>query len=136
VQYWPFEKGEIGMSRRMLAFALIAVFAAVLVGGCSDTKEETIEFTIRDFYSAYNAEDWDVCLGHIYDANNAGESTIESVLKIARAATGEVTVESVTNISIAGSTATADVSMAYASGSETREYPLVKKDGSWKISWQ
>ena len=124
------------MSRRMLAFALIAVFAALLVGGCSDTKEKTIEFTIRDFYSAYNAEDWNVCLGHIYDANNAGGSTIESMLTTARAATGEVTVKSVTNISITGSTATADVSITHASGSETKEYPLVKKDGSWKISWQ
>jgi hypothetical protein len=123
------------MSRRVLAFALIAVFAAVMVGGCSDTKEETIEYTIRDFYAAYNAEDWEVCLGHIDDTNSVGESTIESMLKMARAATGEVTVKSVTNISITGSTATADISITYASGSETKEYPLVKKDGSWKISW-
>ncbi len=86
------------MSRRMLALALIAVFAAVLVGGCSDTKEETIEYTIRDFYAAYNAEDWDVCLGHIDDTNNVGASVIQSMLKMARAATGEVTVDSVTNI--------------------------------------
>jgi hypothetical protein len=123
------------MSRRMLAFALIAVFAVVLLGGCSDTKEETIEYTITDYYSAYNAEDWNVCLGHIDDTNNVGASVIESVLKMARAATGEVTVKSVTNISITGSTATADVSITYASGSEAKEYPLVKRDGSWKISW-
>jgi hypothetical protein len=124
------------MSRRILTFALIAVFAVVLLGGCSDTKEETIEYTIKDFYSAYNAEDWDACLGHIDDTNNVGAAMIESVLKMARAATGEVTLKSVTNISITGSTATADVSITYASGSETKEYPLVKKDGSWKISWQ
>src|SRR5512136_2198685 len=123
------------MSRRMLAMALIVVFAALLVGGCSDTKEETIEYTIRDYYAAYNAEDWEGCLGHIDDTNNIGESTIESILTMARAATGKVTVKSVTNISITGSTATADVSITYASGSETKEYPLVKKDGSWKISW-
>ena len=123
------------MSRRILAFALIAVFAVVLLGGCSDTKEETIEYTIRDYYSAYNAEDWDLCLGHIDDTNNVGAATIESVLKMARAATGEVTVESVTNINVTGSTATAEVKITFGDESETKEYPLVKKDGSWKISW-
>jgi len=124
------------MNRRILAFALIAVFAVVLLGGCSDTKEETIEFTIRDYYAAYNAEDWEVCLGHIDDTNNVGERTIESMLRTTRAASGEVTVKSVTNIRIAGSTATTDVSTSCAKGSMTKEYPLVKKDGNWKISWQ
>jgi hypothetical protein len=124
------------MSRRMLAIALIAVFAAVLVGGCSDTKEETIEYTIKDFYAAYNAQDWEVCLGHIDDTNNVGESAIESMLHMARAATGEVAVDSVTKINITGSTATADVKITSGGQSETKEYPLVKKDGSWKISWQ
>ena len=124
------------MSRRMLAIALIVVFAALLVGGCSDTKEETIEYTIRDYYSAYNAEDWDMCLGHIDDTNNVGESAIQSVLQMARAATGEVTVDSVENITVNGMSATADVKITYGGQSETKEYPLVKKDGSWKISWQ
>ena len=124
------------MSRRMLAIALIVVFAALLVGGCSDTKEETIEYTIRDYYSAYNAEDWDMCLGHIDDTNNVGESAIQSVLQMARAATGEVTVDSVENITVSGTSATADVKITYGGQSETKEYPLVKKDGGWKIAWQ
>ena len=124
------------MSRRMFVLALIAVFAAVLAGACSESEEAIIEGNIRDFYSAYNAEDWDGCLGHIDDTNNVGESTIESVLRMARAATGEVTVDSVTKINITGSTATADVKIASGDQSETKEYPLVKKDGSWKISWQ
>ena len=120
----------------MLPLALIVVFAAILVGGCSETQEETIENTIRDYYSAYNAEAWEACLGHIDGTNAAGATTIESTLKTARATTGEVTVESVTNINITGSTATADVKITYGGQSETREYALVKKDGSWKISWQ
>jgi hypothetical protein len=124
------------MIRRMLALALIAAFAAVLVGGCSETQGETIENTIRDYYSAYNAEDWDICLGHIDDTNAAGATMIESTLKTARATTGEVTVESVTNINITGSTATANVKITYGDQSETKEYSLVKKDGSWKISWR
>jgi hypothetical protein len=136
VQYSSFEKGEMRMNKRMLVFALIAVFAAVLAGGCSDTEKESIEYFIRDYYSAYNAEDWEQCLGHIDDTNNVGAATIESVLKMARAATGEVTVESVANVNVTGATATADVKISYGGQSETREYPLVKKDGSWKISWQ
>ena len=124
------------MSRRMLAFALIAVFAAVLVGGCSETQAETIENTMKDYYSAYNAEAWEACLGHIDDTNAAGATMIESTLKTARATTGEVTAESVTNINITGSTATADVRITYGGQSESKEYPLVKKDGSWKIAWR
>lgn len=108
------------MSRCMFALALIVVFSAVLVGGCTDTPEESIEYFIEDFYAAYNAEDYEQCLGHIDDTNNVGESTIESMLTMARAVTGEVTVESVTNISIAGSTATADVTITHAGGSETK----------------
>jgi hypothetical protein len=124
------------MSRRMLAFALIAVLAAVLVTGCSDTAEETIKYTIEDYYSAYNARDWEVCLGHINDTNDVGASVIQSVLQIARAATGEVTVDSVENVAISGLSATADVKITYGGQSETKEYALVKKEGSWKISWQ
>ena len=121
------------MSRRILAFALIAVFAAVLVGGCSDTKEETIEYTIRDYYAAYNAQDWDVCLAHIDDTNNVGAAIIE-LLKASRAATGEVTVNSIDSINITGSTATADVTATLRGKTETIEHHLVKKDGSWRIS--
>ena len=120
----------------MLAFALIAVFAALLIGGCSDSAAATIEYTIKDYYAAYNAEAWEACLGHIDDTNAAGSTMIESTLKTARATTGEVTVESVTNINITGSTATADVKITYGGQSETKKYSLVKKDGSWKIPWR
>ena len=125
------------MSKRILAFALIAVFALVLVGGCSETEEETIENTIRDYYSAYNAGDWDACLGHIDDTNNAGASVIQSALEESRAATGEVTVNNIENVSISGLSATADVTFSWAgnTGGETQKWTLVKKDGAWKISY-
>jgi hypothetical protein len=125
------------MIRRILAFALIAVFAVVLVEGCSDTQEETIEFTTRDYYSAYNAEAWDVCLGHIDDTNNVGASVIQSALEQSRAATGKVTVDRIENIDISGLSATADVTLSWAAnaGGETQKWTFVKKDGDWKISY-
>ena len=123
------------MSRRIFALVFIALFAAVLVGGCSDTDEETINSVIKDFYAAYNAEDWEVCLGHIDDINHMGESAIESVLQTARAATGKVTVDSVEDIEISGSSASAYVRITYGDQSETKLYPLLKKGGSWKIAW-
>jgi len=125
------------MIRRMLAFALIAVFAVVLVEGCSDTQEETIEFTIRDYYSAYNAEDWDICLGHIDDTNNVGASVIQSALQQSKAATGKVTVDRVENIDISGLSATADVTLSWAgnAGGDTQKWTLVKKNGDWRISY-
>ncbi len=124
------------MSRHMLVLALIAVFATVMVAGCSDTAEEAIGYFMKDYYSAYNAQDWEQCLGHIDDTNNVGTSVIQSALQMARAATGEVTVDSVENITINGLSATADVKVTYGDQSETKEYLLVNKDGSWKISWE
>jgi transketolase len=124
------------MRRRVVFLALLAVFAMLLAGGCSETDEEAVANTIRDYYSAYNARDWEMCLGHIDDTDSVGASVIQSVLEAARAVTGEVTVESVTNIKISGSTATADVKMAHGDQSETEEYPMVKKDGHWKIAWR
>ncbi len=121
------------MSRRMLALALIAVLAAVMVGGCSDTEEETIGYTIRDFYSAYNAEDWEACLGHVDDEYDAGAAIIE-LLKASKAVLGEVIVNSIDKVSITGSTATADVTATFRGKTETIEHNLVKKDGSWRIS--
>ena len=125
------------MIRRFLAFALIAVFAVVLAGGCSDTQEETIEFTIRDYYSAYNAQAWDVCLGHIDDTSNVGASVIQSALEQSRAATGKVTVDRVENINISGLSATADVTLSWAgnAGGDTQKWTLVKKNGDWRISY-
>ena len=125
------------MIRRMLAFALIAVFAVVLVEGCSDTQEETIEFTIRDYYSAYNAQAWDVCLGHIDDTSNVGASVIQSALQQSKAATGKVTVDRVENIDISGLSATADVTLSWAgnAGGDTQKWTLVKKNGDWRISY-
>ncbi len=124
------------MRIRVLVFALVAVIALVAAGGCSDTQEETISNTIRDYYSAYNAMDWESCLGHLDDPGKVGTSVIRSALELARATTGEVTVESIANVEISGSTATADVTLTYGGQKETREYPLVKKDGHWKIAWR
>lgn len=121
------------MSRRMLALALIAFFAAVMVGGCSDTKEETVGYTIRDFYSAYNAEDWEACLGHVDYEYDAGAAMTE-LLKASKAVSGEVIVNSIDKVSITGSTAIADVTATLRGKTQTIEHNLVKKDGSWKIS--
>lgn len=125
------------MTGRMLALALIAVFAAVLLMGCSDTEEESIGYTIKDYYSAYNAGDWEVCLGHIDDTNNLGASVIRSALEESKTATGEVTVVSIENIIISGSSATADVTLSWTgnTGGETQEWILVRKAGDWKISY-
>ena len=124
------------MKRRALVLLVVAVLALVASVGCSETDEEGVANTIRDFYSAYNARDWNACLGHLDDTDNAGASVIQAALQMAREATGEVTVEGVTGIRVSGATATANVRLAYGNKSESKEYPMVKKDGHWKIAWQ
>lgn len=125
------------MKRRVLLLALVAILALVSVAGCSETEEEMVGGTIRDFYSAYNARDWEACLGHLDDADNAGAGVIRAALEAARGLTGEVAVESVTDIKVTGSTATAQVKVAYGGGAESEDLSLVKKgDGHWKIAWR
>jgi len=123
--------------RRILAVALFAVLAAVLGAGCTDTPEQSITDIFRDYYAAYNARDWDACLGHIDDATNLGAGAIRSALQQSMAATGAVTLESVDNIQVSGSSATAEVTLTWAgsAGSETLERALVKKSSAWKISY-
>lgn len=123
------------MIRRALIFALIAVFAIALAGGCSLTAEENIECIVKDYYGAYNAADWDACLVHIYDANNLGTAAIRSALVESRAATGMVTVENVENIAVSGPSATADVTLTWDADTHTQEWTFVKKDSGWKISY-
>lgn len=76
------------------------------------------------------------CLSYIDDTNNVGASTLESTLKTAMEATGKVTVTSVANNSVSGSTATADVTMTVGGQPQTAVCCLVRKDGSWEISSQ
>ena len=121
------------MIRRILALALVAVFAGVLVAGCSETEQQTIENTVRDYYSAYNDGAWDGCLGHIYDANNLGAGAIRSALEESKAATGDVTVDSVENVIIAGSSATADIKTNSTGGPKTQRWTFVKTDSGWTI---
>jgi ketosteroid isomerase-like protein len=123
------------MRRRAVFLVLLAVVAMLLAGGCSETDEEAVANTIRDYYSAYNARDWDACLGHLADADGDGADRIQDLLETARAVTGEVTVESITNVKITGDTATAEVKTSYGGESKTEELPMVKKDGHWKINW-
>ena len=126
------------MKTRLLPIVLMIVFAVVLLGcgsGCRNTTSdsEAINNTIEGFYSAYNAQDWSTCLSYVDDEYNAGEAIIE-LLKASRAATGEVTVNSIDNINITGSTATVAVTATLGGKTRTMEHHLVKNDGNWGIS--
>lgn len=126
------------MKTHLLPIVLMIVLAMVLVGCAGNCRKaagdsEAISNTLEGFYSAYNAEDWDTCLSYVDDEYGAGAAIIE-LLKASKATTGEVIVNSIDNISIAGSTATADVSATFRGKIETVEHGLVKKDSNWKVS--
>lgn len=126
------------MKTHLLPTVLMIVLAMVLVGCAGNCRKatgdsEAISNTLEEFYSAYNAEDWDTCLSYVDDEYGAGAAIIE-LLKASRATTGKVIVNRIDSISITGSTATADVSATLRGKTETVEHSLVKKDSSWKVS--
>lgn len=135
----PLQEAHLRIMKKLqLALAVLMPVAVVLAGcgGTTDADSAAIESTIEGFYSAFNAQDWSKCAGYVDDSQNWGASTIRSALQMSYAVTGRVTVETITNIDISGSTATAEVGLTYGGESETMELPLTKKDGRWKISWQ
>jgi hypothetical protein len=118
------------------------VFAVVLVGCASEDDIEmapgdstAIKDTIEGFWSAYNAQDYDKCLSYVQDTYNVGAGGVKDLFKAKWEQIGEVTVVSIANPKISGSTVTVDVAVTYRGQSqpETWDFPVTKKDGSWII---
>ena len=103
--------------------------------GGTTSDSAAIKDTIKGYYSAFSAEDWNAWLSYIDDTNNVGTDRILEITKAWRRMLGKVTVNSITNIDVKGSTATATahITIINIGESETEDWQLVKKDGNWKI---
>ena len=141
--------GRSGLTRRnplALALALVIALAIALVGCACDNGTEAadsaaIRDTIYGYVDAYNAEDYQLCLTYLtgWDPSSSEDDQI-SLMQVARGTTGRMTIESIENISISGSTATATVTSSWenpdAEGRTTNapgvKVTLRKDGGTWK----
>jgi hypothetical protein len=106
-----------------------------LGAACSNGSDtDDIEDVVNSFYDAYNDEDYDECLTYLTDYGDADQA--KALLAMGVEYGGEITLESIEDIEITDSTATATVTTKMANSDESDvEEVSFKKNGSWKIVW-
>lgn len=122
----------------MLRFLLLCTIVVMLGVGCPNPSDssgdiDAIRTVINNFWDAYNAKDYTKCLMYSSDVGNVQQAVEE--LAFYRESVGRVTVDSISDISITGSTATALVTTTIG-GVKDSSYDSLKKNGSWGLVLQ
>lgn len=95
-----------------------------------------IEDVIDSYYAACNDHDYDKAMDYVTGCDE--EDTCKEAIEWVSSLSGEITLESVENVVITGSTATADVTVRTANSEEsaTIEVAALENDDGWKMIWQ
>ncbi|MFC2000483.1 nuclear transport factor 2 family protein [Chloroflexota bacterium] len=131
----------MGKWLKVVTIAVLVVMlatASLWISGCGGNgngngngDSAVIKNVIRDMWDAFNEGNYAKALTYCTNYGDADEEIAE--MEAMKAFIGNVTVKSIENINISGSTATASVTLHIAGQTDTDEVKLVKKDGSWKI---
>ena len=95
-----------------------------------------IEETIRGFFDAFNAMDYDRCLNCVAMSVDAGRDRLVGLLRLARYFSGTIDVQRVTNITVTDCQATAVVNAIVRGEATKEEVELVKAGVGWKLLWE
>jgi hypothetical protein len=120
------------MKRLVVVLALMVAVPLVLMG-CSDSESDTIEYSIDEFATAYNNEDYETCTGFLVGIDATNKETVKAALASGHQMTGDVEITSVEDITVDGSSATAKVTVTVQGQSQTNEISLSKVAGMWKF---
>jgi len=93
-----------------------------------------IEETIRNYFAAYNAEDFARCLTYFTDIGD--EQSAQASLSLMREFIGEMTLQEVGYITVSDQTATARVDFIFWWAKDSQEMQFKKVNGAWKIVWE
>ena len=96
-------------------------------------ESAAIEETIRDYFAAYNAEDFAKCLTYFTDFGD--EQAAQASLSLMRDFIGEMTLHGVGDITVSDQTATARVDFIFWWAIDSQEMQFKKVNGVWKIVW-
>ena len=125
------------MTRRnlVLVIALLLVMPAVLLG-CGSKKSEipAVEASINGFADAYASGNYQTCADYLTETTDATRDTIIQQLSGFHQITPIIQVDSIDNVTVEGSTATADVTLTVLSKQATVKMTLSKSDDTWKFS--
>ena len=125
-------KGTKGL---LVIVPLLVVLAAVSAG-CAKSDTAAIEDTIRVYFNAWNAQDYDKLESYIPGISQLSEqekAAITSQIKTAREMMGKITLQKIENIVISDSTATANVTITIGNMTSTGGFGFMKEDGIWKV---
>ena len=124
-------------TKGLLVIVLLLVVLAAVSAGCAKSDTAAIEDTIRVYFNAWNAQNYEELLSYIPGIGELSEqdkATVMSMIKTQRETMGEITLQKIENIAISDSTAKADVTGTVGNTTNTGELTLVKEDGAWKVS--
>jgi hypothetical protein len=122
----------------VLVIALLVAVPVILVG-CNKSGPDAFEDTLKGFFSAYNAGNYDKCLTYMPGMKEASEGTrdaMKTALQTSHSRDGDIEVIKIENITVGESTGTADMTCKVQGYTITREVTLDKTGGSWWINWE
>lgn len=126
------------MKRRnlVLAIALLLVMPAILLG-CSSEKDEipAVEASINGFADAYGRGDYQTCVDYLAGITDANRDAVIGQLSGFHEVCPTIEINSTDNVTVDGSTATADVTLTALGQQATFEMTLNRSDGTWRFSF-
>jgi hypothetical protein len=123
----------------LLLVVLLMLIPTGLLTGCSgsggNSDAAAIKDTIRGYFDAYNAQDYENWANYMTGLSEQDKVAMESQFSMARALTGEVTLQKIENVIVSGSTATATVTLFsnLYNKQGTDEVKLAEENGTWKL---
>ena len=120
----------------VLVIALLVVMPVVLLG-CGSKKGEipAVEGSINGFVDAYAAGTMDTCVGYLMGITDATRATVIGQLSGFHQISPTIEVNSIDNVAVNGSTATADVTFTVLGEQATFQMTLNKSGGTWRFSF-
>jgi hypothetical protein len=120
----------------VLVIALLLAFSVTLVG-CGSKKSEipAVEASISGFADAYNHGDYQTCMDYLVGITDANKDSIAYQLSTFHQLCPTIQVDSIDDVTIDKSTATANVTLTALSKQVTIELSLTKADDTWQFSW-
>ncbi len=101
-----------------------------------DWDTQVIWATVRGFFTEYNLGHYNKCLDYVSEtAVGKDADRAIDLLKRAKSSHEHVSVESVTDLMIAGSRASGTVNQIIRSNVTRQNMSFIKEKDSWKISW-
>jgi len=120
----------------VLVIALLLAVSVILVG-CGSKKSEipAVQDSINEFADAYNHGDYRTCTDYLVGITDANRDAIANQLSTFHQLCPTIQVDSIDNVTIDKSTATASVTVTALGKQVTIELTLNKADDTWKFSF-